>query len=350
MYNDARIAGPRPAERPPRASRLVPPVLLRPELTAVLGTIAVFAYFATTAGDAGFLSEVGTRNYLEVAAEVGIIAAPITLLLIAGEFDLSVGSMMGSAAIVASYAVVDGGMPLAAGLVLAFGVACVVGSINWFFVVKIGLPSFIVTLAMLYAVRGLTVAITRGATDQTQVPGITDEAQGDLLYSLFTGEIFGFSLSVVWWIAVTLLAAWVLDATRFGNWIYATGGDEESARRAGVPVNRVKFTLFIATALASALVGVLAAFQVNSAEVTLGTLKEFEAVTATVIGGTLLTGGYGSPIGTLFGALLFGMVSQGFFFTDIPDEWYQAFLGFMLLASVVVNTFTRRMALRRRVT
>jgi len=325
------------------------PVLLRPEFTAVLGTIVVFTYFALTAGDAGFLSTQGTLNYFEVAAEVGIIATFVTLLMIAGEFDLSVGSMMGCGAIVASYAVVEGHLPLAVALALAFIVACVVGAVNWFLVVKIGLPSFIVTLGTLYLVRGLTTAITRSVTSgETQIGGIADTARGDFLAPLFGGTVFGVSASIVWWVVLSLFAAWVLDRTRVGNWIYATGGDRESARRAGVPVNRVKLGLFVCTAAASALVGVLAAFEVNSAEVTLGTLKEFEAATATVIGGTLLTGGYGSPIGTLFGALLFGMVSQGFFFTDIPDEWYQGFLGFMLLMSVVVNTYTRRVALRRK--
>jgi simple sugar transport system permease protein len=164
---------------------------------------------------------------------------------------------------------------------------------------------------------------------------------------LLNGHLFGISIEVYWWIALTLLAAWLLDRTKFGNWIYATGGEEESARRTGVPVNTVRWRLYVCTAVLASFVGVLAAFQVDAAEVTMGNFKEFETATAAVIGGALLSGGYGSPIGTFFGALLFGMLNQGFFFTSIADEWFQAFLGVMLVGSVLINTSVRRYALRR---
>ena len=203
------------------------------------------------------------------------------------------------------------------------------------------------TLASLFAIRGLTVAGTREATGQTQISGIGEAVSGDLLVSVFDGRVFGVSVSILWWVCLTLLSAWFLNRTRFGNWIYATGGDLESATRAGVPVRRVKLILFTGTAAAAALVGVLAMFQVDSADVTRGNLKEFQTATATVIGGTLLSGGYGSPIGTFFGALLFGMVSQGFFFTNVSDDWFQAFLGIALLVAVLVNTYTRKYALSR---
>lgn len=322
-------------------------ILMRPELTAVAGTIIVFVYFGLAAGKNGFLTWTGTQNYLEVASEVGIIAIAVTLLLVAGEFDLSVGSMMGAGAIVAAYSISDLGLSLWAALLITFVVAVVVGTVNWALVVRFGLPSFIVTLASLFVVRGITVAGTREKTGGTQITNLKEQVADDPLHSLFDGSLFGLSPSIFWWIGLTLIAAWVLDRTKFGNWIYATGGDQESARRTGVPVDRVKWLLFVATAVLASLVGILAAFQVDAAEVTMGNLFEFQTATAAVIGGTLLTGGSGSPIGTFFGALLFGMLNQGFFFTNIADDWFQAFLGLMLVGSVLINSAVRRYALRR---
>jgi len=343
----ARDARPGPPGPRTRLTNAVATALLRPELTAIVGTIVVFVYFGLTAGSNGFLTWTGTQNYLEVASEVGIIAIAVTLLLVAGEFDLSVGSMVGAGAIVSAYAIVEWGLPLWAALVITFAVATAVGTANWALVVRFGLPSFIVTLATLFAVRGITVAGTREATGVTQISGLEEAASGDPLRPLFDGSLFGLSASIWWWIGLTLVAAWVLDRTRFGNWIYATGGEQESARRTGVPVSRVKWKLFVCTAAMAGLVGVLAAFQVNAAEVTMGDLKEFQTATAAVIGGALLSGGYGSPIGTFFGALLFGMLNQGFFFTNVADEWFQAFLGLMLVGSVLINRWVRQYALRR---
>jgi simple sugar transport system permease protein len=342
-----RLGGPPAPSGQSRVARAALGLVLRPELTAIVGTIIVFVYFGLTAGDAGFLTWAGTQNYLEVAAEVGIIAVAVTLLLVAGEFDLSVGSMVGCGAIVSAYSITELSLPLWIAILLTAAVATVVGSANWLLVVRFGLPSFIVTLASLFVVRGVTVAGTRESTGGTQIANLHEAVSGDPLRVLFDGSIFGLSVSIYWWIVLTLVAAWILDRAKFGNWIYATGGDLESARRTGVRVDRVKWALFVGTALLAALVGILAAFQVDAAEVTMGNLFEFQTATAAVIGGTMLSGGSGSPIGTFFGALLFGMLNQGFFFTNIADEWFQAFLGLMLVGSVLINSSVRRYALRR---
>jgi simple sugar transport system permease protein len=320
-------------------------LFLRPEMTAIVGTIVVFVFFATFTGSAGFLSLAMTRNYLEVAAEIGVIAAPITLLLVAGEFDLSVGSMVAASQVIIGYLTVHSGWPFAAALAAALAVAVVVGAINGLLVVKTKLPSFIITLAMLFIVRGAAQGGLRMLAGTSTIDGVRDAASGPLA-ALFSASVGPFSISLVWWILATLLAAWILDKTTFGNWIYATGGNQAAAVRTGIPVNRVKILLYIAVAASTTLVAALDVFAINQANANGAAGREFEVVTAAVIGGSLLTGGYGSPIGTLFGALLFGMVDQGFFFTPLPDVWFMTFLGVMLLLAVFINNYTRLQAMK----
>lgn len=321
-------------------------LLARPELTAVVGTITVFAFFAIFTGSAGFLTLPMTRNYLEVAAEIGIIAAPVTLLLIAGEFDLSVGSMVAASQVIIGYLTVSRGWPLSAALVAALVAAVVVGAINGYLIVKTKLPSFIITLATLFIVRGAAQGALRMLVGTSTIDGVRDAAVGDPLAVLFSASVGPFSISLVWWILITLLAAWILDKTAFGNWIYATGGNQAAAVRTGIPVNRVKILLYIAVAVSTTLVAALDVFAINQSNANAAVGREFEVVTAAVIGGALLTGGYGSPIGSLFGALLFGMVDQGFFFTPLPDVWFMTFLGLMLLLAVFINNYTRLQAMK----
>ena len=320
-------------------------LLNRPELGAVAGAILVFAFFAIVAGDRGFLTSIGTISYLEVSAQLGIVVIPVALLMIAGEFDLSVGSMIGAAGMILAIPTVEFGWPLWASLILAFGVALLVGFLNGYMVIKTGLPSFIVTLASLFALRGATIGFTRLITGRTQVSGLEDES---FLASLFAGEIGGVPASIFWWVGLGILGTYVLLRTTFGNWIFGTGGDPVAARNVGVPVNRVKIVLFMATAVASTLLAVIQVLDAGSADVLRGTLFEFQAIIATVIGGVLLTGGYGSVIGPMFGALIFGMVSQGIFFTGVNTDWFQVFLGAMLLTAVIVNNFIRNRAARAR--
>src|SRR5829696_1038101 len=321
--------------------------LTRPELAAVAGAILVFAFFALVAGDSGFLTGGGTASYLAVAAQLGIVTVPVAMLMIAGEFDLSVGSMVGAAGMIIAIAVSQYGWPLWAAVLLSFVVALGVGYFNGYVVIRTGLPSFIVTLGMLFALRGLTIGFTRLLTARTQI-GLGDAGSGSVLTSIFAGSIGDFSASIIWWLALALLGTWVLLRTTFGNWIFGTGGDAVAARNVGVPVNRVKILLFMATAVASTLLAVMQVLDAGSADVLRGTLFEFQAIIATVIGGVLLTGGYGSVIGPMFGALIFGMVNQGIFFTGVNTDWFQVFLGAMLLIAVIVNNYIRNRAARSR--
>jgi simple sugar transport system permease protein len=323
-------------------------VLSRPELGAVAGAVVVVGFFALVAGDQGFLTRNGAINYLEVAAQVGVLASAVTLLMIAGEFDLSVGSMTGAAGVLLALPITELGWPLWLALPFTFAAAACVGLINGLVVVRTGVPAFIVTLASLFILRGVTIGVTGLVTDSTQVVGVNDALGDDPLLPLFAGEVDGFPVSIGWWVGLTVLGAWLLARTRFGNWTLASGGDADAARSTGVPVRRVKVLLFCSTSVAASLVGVLVVLGTGSADVLGGELKEFEAITAAVIGGTLLTGGYGSVVGAAVGALIFGMVSQGIFFTGVAADWFQSVLGAMLLGAVLVNQFARRRALEAR--
>lgn len=323
--------------------------LLSPEFGASVGALVLWIIFAFTAGDRGFLSMRGTANYLEVAAELGILAIAVSLLMIGDEFDLSIGSVIGASGMIVSVLSVTYGWNIWAAILVSMIVAILIGLLNGFIVRWSRLPSFIVTLAMLFVVRGCTIAITRMVTDRTQIGGVQNTDGFDLAKRIFGSDIslFGgsFAISIVWWIVLTILATWMLLRTRFGNWIFGTGGSELAAHNSGVPVNRVKITLFVQTALAAWLVGVIQVVNTTGADVLRGDGRELYAIMVVVIGGTLMTGGYGSAIGASIGALIFGMVQSGMVFAGIDADWFQVFMGGMVLFAVLLNQVVRMRAM-----
>jgi simple sugar transport system permease protein len=323
-------------------------ILSRPEAGALLGAIAVFVIFAVLGGGHGFLSPTGAAGYLELAAQVGILGASVTLLMIAGEFDLSVGSTIGAASLFLAMMISVYGLPPWLAIILTFLFAAGIGAVNGWLVIRTGLPSFIVTLASQLILRGGTIALTRTITSQTIV-NLPDSAKTDPAFvpfatTLFKIETGTFKVELIWWIIVVGVASWVLLRTRFGNWIFAVGGSAQAARYVGVPVNRVKIILFMATAASAALYACIVVPSVGSANVRDGTNREFEAIITAVVGGTLLTGGYGSAIGSALGAFILGATNLGIFYAGINTDWYNAVLGLLLLLAVLVNTFVLRRA------
>ncbi len=349
-----------------RKTPLIRRLMNRPELGAVAGVILVFLFFAIFAGGSGMFSARGLVGVLEVSAQLGILAIAVSLLMIGGEFDLSVGSMIGAAGVIITIPAAQWGWPIGLCIILAFLVAGAVGYVNGLIVFRTGLPSFIVTLAGLFILRGLTIGFTRLITGRTQVSGVRDLADGDWIAALFSGDVFsglfswmsavgiialradgapsvpGLPIIVLWFLLIGVIATWVLLRTSFGNWIFAVGGDKVAARNVGVPVLRVKVILFICTAAAATLVATIQVLDAGSADTNRGVLKEFEAIIAAVIGGCLLTGGYGSAIGAMLGALIFGAVQQGIFFTGVNTDWFKVFLGGMLLIAVLFNSYIRK--------
>jgi simple sugar transport system permease protein len=321
-------------------SGLAARVARRRELTVSLVLIVAFAYFSFAGGRNGFLTGGGARDYLEQGAEIGIIGAPLTLLMTAGEFDLSVGSMIGAAEIITALGVTKLHWPLLATLLLVLAAGAIVGIVNARMVVKSGLPSFLITLGGMFVILGLAEGGGILLLGSTTIVGIQQYSSSDPLLSVFNGQVFTFvPVSALWWIAATVLAAWVLHKARIGNWIQGIGGNLDSAQRSGIPVLRIKTYLYIATASSAGIVGMLNAYQVNQASSDDGQNVVFAVVTACVIGGTLISGGRGSALGTMMGALLFGVISEGFFFTNIPSQWYNLFLGLTLLAAIFMNKY-----------
>jgi simple sugar transport system permease protein len=335
-----------------RRTSLTSVLLTRPELGAVAGAILVWIVFALWAGSHGFLTLAGTATWLEVTAQVGIVGSAVALLMIAGEFDLSVGSMVGAAGMIVAIGVGTYGLPVWLAVIIAMAIALAIGFMNGYLVIWTRLPSFIVTLGTLFILRGLTIGLTRAITDRTQVGGLRAAVQSDPISFIFTSDItiagVAFSVSILWWLGIALIATWVLVRTPFGNWIFGAGGSSIAARNVGVPVNRVKILLFMATAGSAALLAVIQVLTVGSGDVLRGEQKEFEAIITAVIGGTLLTGGYGSAIGTIFGAITLGITKQGIFYAGVPGDWYLAFLGVLLLLAVVVNNYIRQRASQSR--
>lgn len=345
--------------------------LIRPELGGIVGTVAVFTFFLLFAGSSGMFNAQGVLNWSTVSAQFMIIAVAACLLMIAGEFDLSVGSMIGFAGMMIAVFAVTLNWPMWMAILITFVICIAFGALNGYIVVRTGLPSFIVTLATLFILRGFTIFIPQTLERKTIIGGIREAAEGDWLAPVFGGTIFkglfrwlgdtgiiavfergdsvgkpvvdGIPMLIVWAIGLVLFGHILLTRTRFGNWIFAAGGDAQAARYAGVPVGAVKIKMFMFTAFCATVFAACQVMEFGSAGADRGLLKEFEAIIAVVIGGALLTGGYGSVIGAALGALIFGVVQQGLFFAGVESSLFRVFLGVILLLAVILNTYIRRL-------
>lgn len=345
-----------PADERVREVGLITRLLTRPELGAIVGTALVWAFFAVVAFENNFISWATTAAIFNRAAPLGILAVAVALLMIGGEFDLSIGSLVGfaSMAIMLLVTPVEAGgwgWALWPAALVALLISLASGAANGALVITTRLPSFIITLASLFIFRGLTIAITRLRTNRTQLGGMENVEGFELADTIFAARItiFGadFRASILWWIGLTVLATWILLRTQWGNWIFGTGGAVEAARNVGVPTAKVKIALFMTTAFAAFLVAFIQAVQFTGADTLRGRLQEFFAIIAVVIGGTLLTGGYGSAIGAFFGALIFAMVQQGIIITGVDGDWFQVFVGAVLIVAVIFNNFVRERAAKR---
>jgi simple sugar transport system permease protein len=317
-------------------------LIRRPETGSLIATVAIFIFFAIFGG-AKFTAQSGTATWLNPAAELGIIAIPVGLLMIAGELDLSVGSVLAASSM--TLAIVSGhwGQPIIVGILLALALGLVTGFLNGLIVTRTQVPSFVVTLATNFGLAGLALGLTRAITGSTSVSLKPESWAKHLLGSYVIGGKF--EVAIFWWIGVLVVVGWILHISKYGNWIFAVGGDLISARATGIPTDRVKIGLFMGSAFGAALVGVIQTILYNSAQVANGQAFIFNSIIAVVIGGVLLTGGYGSVFGVLFGTLTFAIVGQGIYYTGWNPDWASLFLGVLLLLAVLMNNTFRRMAL-----
>ncbi len=321
-------------------------VLRRPEVGAAVAALLIFGYFSSTTD--AFLTPAGVSTWLYSSSLFGVLAVVGALLMIGGEFDLSVGAMTGTTGLIVGIMTTQFQINIWVSLVLALVFALAIGAGNAYLSMKTGVPSFIVTLASLFILQGANLAITKLLTGTVSIQGMADVPGYDSVKVLFgsTLTIAGMDIkvSIIWWILVTAVASWILLRTHVGNWIFGVGGAFNSARSVGIPVVKVRMGLFMATSAAGWLVGMLQLFGVSTVQATTGLGQEFSYVICAVVGGCLLTGGYGSAIGAAVGALIYGMTLQGIVFAQWDNNWLKLFLGVLLLLAVLVNLYVRRRA------
>jgi simple sugar transport system permease protein len=316
-------------------------LLRRPETGSFLGLVAVFTFF-TVFGGTNFASATGAASWLNVAASLGIVALPIGLLMIAGELDISIGSMIPAGSM--TCAIISGhfGAPTIVGVSAALCLGAAVGFINGQLVNRTAVPSFIVTLGTLFAVAGLTLGMSVIVTGTTSV-AIKAGPEAKWLLGHFIVGIY--QVMIFWWIAAALIFGFILHYSHYGNWILAMGGDKESARNAGIPTARMTTVLFMCSGISAAFVGVCQAILYNSAQVSAGQSYIFNSIISVVVGGVLLTGGYGSVVGIVMGTLTFAIVNQGIYYTSFDANWASLIIGVLLLLAVLMNNTFRKMAL-----
>ncbi|MEM9105079.1 MAG: ABC transporter permease [Pseudomonadota bacterium] len=365
----------------------------RPEIGAFIVMIVIIVGLLF-ASDGKAFNALGLKNNIKIIAQFGIIATGAAVLMIAGEFDLSIGSMIGftgmTMAMVLKYGFavggitfVDPGNPVAA-FFIAMAFALIFGWIIGTIVVRSGLSSFIVTLAFLFFLRGVTEVAFRLINRSTQISGLPDYKEESWFAWILGGEVFnwfydawywigvqvremgvdrldqwftlggnlnrrgtqwveGFDARFMWWIIIAGLAYYILSRTQLGNWIYATGDNKDSARANGVPVNRVKIGIFMFTAFCATMFAACQVFDTNTSDAAKGNLMELFAIAIAVVGGTLMTGGFGSILGVIFGSITVGLVANAvFFIPEIDGAWFRVFLGSILLAAVFANERIRK--------
>ena len=310
--------------------------LEKPEMVAVLLLLVLVVLFQALS-DGVFLNGANLRGLLGLIPEMALIAIGVTLLMICGEFDLSVGSVF--ALMPMSMAVLlTQGWPFWVAFAAAWGVAAGIGMINGLITLKFEIPSFITTLGMLFIARSLTVVISGG------FPPRLPEDIPTHVFVAFVGPGDMLRMSFIWFLLIAFLFAFLLGRTNFGNWVRATGGFLPAARALGIPTMRVKLTCFILSAMLAGLAGTIQVLRVGSPLPSIGEGLELQAVAAAVIGGTALTGGVGSILGGIMGAALIRVIDNGMVLSRVDANWFKFAVGALTILAVVGNSWLRKRA------
>ena len=376
-----------------------------PEAGAAAGFSVIFLVFALATPDT-FLSHSAISSILNSQAVPGILAIGITLLMISGEFDLSVGSILGASSLAFLYATVNG-VPILLAAAIGLIIGCLLGLINGLLLISTGIPSFIITLGTMLAYRAIPLTAISGGriiryADYSRESPIL-EVPGLVVFILTLALLFlvlwiardiwrarnrsiktkilvaaallfvaylviealvphplmpvkidffdalngrigtgNYRTSILWWIGLTSVFAIALSQTRFGNAVFATGGNAQAARLQGIRIDRVRVTNFVISGFLAALAGIIQVARLKSVDPLRGTGLELEVIAAVVIGGTLLTGGYGSLIGSAIGTALTGMLRTGLVLMQIPSNAFRGAIGAIMIAAVVINNFVRK--------
>jgi simple sugar transport system permease protein len=326
-------------------------LLARPEIGALVAAIVIFVFFLVVAPS--FRTADSFFTVLYQASTIGIVAVGVGMLMIGGEFDLSAGVTVFAAGLLAAIFCYQLGINLIVGAVLALVFCLLVGFINGYLVMRTGIPSFLITLGTFFILQGANLGVTKLVTGSVSSPNINQMDGYKLLQAIFAHEfhIFGVTLqiTVLWWLFFAALSGYILQKTRIGNWIYAVGGNAASARAVGVPVLKVKVGLFMTVSFLGWFTGMHYLYNFNVLQANNGVGNEFLYIIAAVVGGTLLTGGYGNAFGVAIGAFIFGMTSLGIIYAGWDPNWFKAFLGVMLLLAVAVNLYVKKLSTTRKV-
>ncbi|MFD5425294.1 ABC transporter permease [Streptomyces sp. NPDC127084] len=321
-------------------------LLGRPELGAVVGAIAVFLFFSVVAS--GFLQASSFGTVLYASSVIGIMAVPVALLMIGGEFDLSAGVLVTSSALVSSMFSYQMTANVWVGVLVSLLVTLGIGVFNGLMLTRTKLPSFIITLGTFLMLSGLNLGFTQLISGTVSTQSIADMEGFGSASVLFASQLTigdtELNVTILWWFALVAVATWILLRTRFGNWIFAVGGGAHAARAVGVPVGRTKILLYMGVAFCAWISGQNLLFSFDVVQSGEGVGNELIYIIAAVIGGCLLTGGYGSAIGAAVGAFIFGMTSKGIVYAEWDPNWFTFFLGAMLLLATLLNAWVRKRA------
>ena len=312
--------------------------LEKPELAGIVLLVLLTAAFEVRSGGA-FLSPDNLRGILGLLPEVGLVAIGVTILMICGEFDLSVGSTFALAPMATSLLIIAGA-PSAIAILLGLAIAGAIGLLNGFITLTFAIPSFIATLGMLFIARSLTVVISGG------FPPLLPDDLNTSAFTQFVGPGGLFRASFIWFLVIAVAAAAMMTRSNLGNWIRATGGNLDAAIAMGVAARRVKLFCFVLCAMMAGFGGIIQVFRLHSPLPSIGDGLELQAVAAAVIGGTSLYGGVGTVLGAIVGALLIRVIDNGLVMSQVDANWFKFAVGALLILAVVANAWLRRTSRR----
>ena len=310
----------------------------RPELAGLALLVLLTIFFQLKSGGV-FLNSTNLQGMLSILPEMTLVALGVTILMICGEFDLSVGSVFALTPMAIAI-MLNGGIPFPVALFLGLLLAAGIGFANGFITIRFSIPSFITTLGMLFVARSLTVVISGG------FPPLLPTDIPTWLFSGFVGPGNVVRMSFVWLVLIALALAAMMSLTNFGNWIRATGGQLDAAVNMGIPVNATKMICFMLCSVLAGFAGLIQVMRLGSPLPSLGEGLELQAVAAAVIGGTSLTGGIGTVLGAIIGATLIRVIDNGLVLTRVDANWFKFAIGMLLILAVVSNSWLRRTARR----
>ncbi|MBE7211901.1 MAG: ABC transporter permease [Gluconacetobacter diazotrophicus] len=323
--------------------------LKRPEIGSLGGVILVFVFFSLLAPP--FRQIASFTTILYQSAVLGIPSVAVAILMIGGEFDLSAGVSVTTSSLVAAIVTTQLGGNVFIGIACALLLSVGVGALNGYLLVRTRLHSFLVTLSTFLMLQGLNIAITKLVTGNVATGDISGAPGFDLAHAIFASSVtigrVNLSIAILYWVVFAAIATFMLLQTRLGNWVFAIGGQGDSARAVGIPVRRVKIALFMLVGFGAWFTGMHMLFSYNTVQSGAGVGNELLYIASAVVGGCLLTGGYGSAIGSALGAFMFGMTTEGVIYADWDPDWFQFFVGAMLLLATVFNGWLRNRASRR---